>query len=346
MPPIDTKIVLLAISATLNAAFILKLGFNFFFVRIGDSNETNLDITGGDKMYGLLNFKILKDTTAAKGVKKKLERNRKIIEDLGIGKISRWFNKHSNVLDPDGKINSGFPGLDELLGNDLDSSQLITLLGPASSGKTTLLLDVTRQNAIRNKRPVMYFSMGTKSSTLIDRLISAEAFVDAIKIKRNDINEEDELARVRESLNALSNAPIFIDDLLHLSSEMAVQRIRDFYKIAGKCVVLIDGLDLMGGSKTITSNLQGLRKLSIELNLPIIVSITSSGKLSFRHRVHVEDIPDAIGRISDIVLMIQEGEDELPIRQVSVLKNREGRCGYVELYHDTKRVSFQSIERA
>src|SRR3989344_3773014 len=78
-------------------------------------------------------------------------------------------------------VPSGFPALDTLL-SGFQKSDLIILAARPSMGKTTLALDIARQAAIHHNVPVGIFSLEMNTQQLVDRMLSAEARVNAWKL--------------------------------------------------------------------------------------------------------------------------------------------------------------------
>ena len=84
-------------------------------------------------------------------------------------------------------VPSGFPALDELL-SGFQKSDLIILAARPSMGKTTLALDIARQAAIQHNIPVGIFSLEMNTQQLVDRMRSAEARVNAWKLRTGKLS--------------------------------------------------------------------------------------------------------------------------------------------------------------
>jgi len=79
-------------------------------------------------------------------------------------------------------------------------------------GKTSLALDIARQTAVAHNTPVGIFSLEMSSQQLVDRMLSAQANVDAWKMRTGKLSRQDDFEAIREALDKLSKAPIYIDD--------------------------------------------------------------------------------------------------------------------------------------
>ena len=108
-------------------------------------------------------------------------------------------------------IPTGFRELDNKLAG-LQKSDLIILAARPSMGKTSLALDIARQAAIQHNVPVAIFSLEMSSQQLVDRMLAAESKVDAWKLRTGKLTLDSEFEKIRNSLDPLSKAPIFVDD--------------------------------------------------------------------------------------------------------------------------------------
>jgi replicative DNA helicase len=108
-------------------------------------------------------------------------------------------------------VPTGFKELDNKL-SGLQKSDLIILAARPSMGKTSLALDIARQAAVNHGVSVGIFSLEMSSQQLVDRMLAAESRVDAWKLRTGRLNVDDEFAKIRDSLDRLSGAPIYIDD--------------------------------------------------------------------------------------------------------------------------------------
>jgi len=96
-------------------------------------------------------------------------------------------SKHKGALRG---ISTGFKGLDTIL-SGLQNSDLIILAARPSMGKSSLALDIARNVALKEKKPVGIFSLEMSKDQLIDRLISAESNIDSWKIRQGLLSSEE-----------------------------------------------------------------------------------------------------------------------------------------------------------
>src|SRR3989344_293128 len=91
-------------------------------------------------------------------------------------------------------ISTGFPQLDNLLAG-LQKSDLIILAARPSMGKTALALDIARLSATKHKTSVGIFSLEMSSQQLVDRMLAAQAGVNAWRLRTGKIKSEEEVER-------------------------------------------------------------------------------------------------------------------------------------------------------
>ena len=144
-------------------------------------------------------------------------------------------------------IESGFPDLDKIL-SGFQKSDLIILAARPSIGKTSFALDIARKAALKTKESVMIFSLEMSSDQLVDRMLAAEARVNLWGLRTGNLNEdEDDFQKIGDSMGALSEAPIYIDDSA-TANIMEMRAIaRRFQAEHGLGLLVIDYLQLMEG---------------------------------------------------------------------------------------------------
>jgi replicative DNA helicase len=260
-------------------------------------------------------------------------------------------------------VPTGFKGLDNLLAG-LQRSDLIILAARPSLGKTTLALDIARQSAVEHGMPVGIFSLEMGSQQLVDRLLSAQARVDAWKLRTGKISGDDEFDRIHEAMNTLSTAPIFIDDQPAnniLSMRSVARRLKREH---GLELLIVDYLQLMMPTsgrfldsmvQQVTEISRSLKALARELDIPVLALSQLSRAIEQRRgRPRLSDLRDSgsLEQDADVVMFIHredrmnETSDRPNIAEIIVEKHRNGPLGKVELYFDEKKTTFLSVEKS
>src|SRR3989344_3169692 len=164
-------------------------------------------------------------------------------------------------------IRTGYRDLDNLLAG-LQKSDLIILAARPSMGKTALALDIARQTAIQHGTVTGIFSLEMDSQQLVDRMVAAEARVNAWNLRTGRISDPEDFARIRDAYDRLSQAPIFIDDQPGSNILKMRSVARRLKREQGKLgLIIVDYLQLMvpTGSKISDSMVQQVTEISRSL---------------------------------------------------------------------------------
>ena len=258
-------------------------------------------------------------------------------------------------------VPTGFRDLDQYL-SGLQKSDLIILAARPSMGKTTLVLDIARQAALHHGTPTVIFSLEMSTQQLVDRMLAAESKVNAWNLRTGNLSSENEFSKIRDSLDRLSKAPIFVDDMAGNSivrMRSVCRRIRAEHGIG---LIIVDYLQLMSTSKNydnmvnqITEISRSLKALAKEFDVPVIALSQLNRAVETRGgRPRLSDLRDSgsIEQDADVVMFIHredKGKDESEktnIAEILIEKHRNGPVGKVDLYFDEKFTTFISIDKS
>ncbi len=267
---------------------------------------------------------------------------------------------HSNKGELRG-VATGFKALDDLL-SGFQNSDLIILAARPSVGKTTLALDFARLAATKQNVGVAIFSLEMSSQQLVDRMLAAESRVSAWQLRTGGLSTSgSDFTLLREGLDRLSKAPIFIDDaasstIAHIKS--ISRRLKNEHNIG---LIVVDYLQLMSTSKNydsmvnqVTEISRSLKALAREINVPVIALSQLSRAVEARGgEPRLSDLRDSgsIEQDADVVMFIHREDrfnkdsDKQNIAKIIIAKHRNGPVGDVELYMDEKTTSFLPIEK-
>jgi len=260
-------------------------------------------------------------------------------------------------------ISSGFIELDNKL-SGFQKSDLVILAARPSMGKTSLALDIARKTAVDHGNATCIFSLEMSSQQLVDRMLSAESHVDAWKLRTGKITTEDDFGRLRDSLDRLSKAPIFIDDQpgnTITKMRSVARRLKSEKDIK---LIIVDYLQLMmptGRAKNsdsmvnqVTEISRSLKTLARELDVPVIALSQLSRAVEQRGgKPRLSDLRDSgsIEQDADVVMFIhredkyKEDSDKPNIAELLIEKHRNGPTGKIDLYFDDRRATFLSVEK-
>ena len=258
---------------------------------------------------------------------------------------------------------TGFPELDNKL-SGLQKSDLIILAARPSMGKTALALDIARQTAVNHQNTVGVFSLEMSSQQLVDRMLASESRVDAWKLRTGRLSVESEFEQIRDSLDRLAKAPIFIDDQpgSNILKMRAVSRRLKAEK--NLSLVIVDYLQLMIPTNArvndsmvqqVTEISRSLKTLARELDVPVLALSQLSRAVEQRGgKPRLSDLRDSgsIEQDADVVMFIhredkyKEDSEKPNIAEILIEKHRNGPTGKVELYFDDKKATFLSVDKS
>jgi len=255
-------------------------------------------------------------------------------------------------------IPSGYYELDNLTAG-FQKSDLIILAARPSMGKTAFALNMAQNVAIRVKKPVAVFSLEMSKIQLTQRVLCAEAEIDAQRVRTGELQPA-EWEKITNIMNVLHEAPLHIDDTAGISvSEIRAKCRRLKMKNPDLGLVIIDYLQLIEDrsstdrTQQISSISRGLKSLARELDVPIIALSQLSRKVEDRgdKRPMLSDLREsgAIEQDADIVMFIYREEyydkenPELKNKaQVIVAKQRNGPTGSFELLFQGSTTRFKN----
>ncbi len=172
-------------------------------------------------------------------------------------------------------IATGFHDLDRLT-HGLHGGQLIILAARPGVGKSTLALDFARHAAIKQKAPVLFFSLEMSRAEIALRLLSAEADVRLQNMRGGTVGQ-DEWKKLAHARGGLNDSPLFIDDSANLTLVEIRAKCRRLASSLGLKLIVIDYIQLLTSGKKVESRQQevsefsrSLKLLAKELNVPVI----------------------------------------------------------------------------
>lgn len=260
-------------------------------------------------------------------------------------------------------VPTGFVELDAKL-SGFQKSDLIILAARPSMGKTSLALDIARYSAVNHGTPVGIFSLEMSAQQLVDRMLAAQSNVDAWKLRTGRLNREDEFQSIRQSLDELSKAPIFIDDQPGNNILKMRSVARRLKSEKGLKLLIVDYLQLMVPTSSrnsdnvvqqVTEISRSLKNLARELDVPVIALSQLSRAVEQRGgRPRLSDLRDSgsIEQDADVVMFIHREDkykdqaERTNIAEILIEKHRNGETGKVDLYFNDKKVTFQSMSKA
>jgi replicative DNA helicase len=260
-------------------------------------------------------------------------------------------------------VPTGFHDLDEMTAG-FQSGDLVIVAARPSMGKTAFTLNIAQHAAITAKQPVAFFSLEMSNEQLVQRVLCAEARVDASRLRRGRLMD-DEYARLATAAGYLNTAPIYIDDTPGISVlEMRAKARRLKSDRADLSLIIVDYLQLMtGGSRSenrqqeVSEISRGLKALAKELEVPVVALSQLSRAVESRpdKRPMMSDLREsgAIEQDADFIMFLYRPEYYLgPVdkdgnslegrAEVIIGKQRNGSTGTVQLMFHKEFTRFES----
>jgi replicative DNA helicase len=259
-------------------------------------------------------------------------------------------------------VPTGFRDLDTML-SGLQNSDLVILAARPSVGKTSFALDIARNAAVSHNVPVAIFSLEMSAAQLTSRMLSAASYVDSWKIKTAKLKEDD-FEKLRDGIDVLSKAPIYIDDQPGNNIIKMRSTARRLKSEKGLGLIIVDYLQLMTPTQSrnsdnvvqqVTEISRSLKHLARELDVPVLALSQLSRAVEQRGgKPRLSDLRDSgsIEQDADVVMFIHREDrykdhDERDfIAEILVEKHRNGATGVVKLKFVPERTSFLTIDKA
>ncbi len=273
-------------------------------------------------------------------------------------KLEELYNRKQHITG----VPSGFSGLDYRTAG-FHGSELILIAARPAMGKTAFALNIATNAAVRNNVPVAVFSLEMSKEQLVNRILCSEAMVDSNKVRTGKL-EEDDWAKLAESIGPLSESKVYIDDTPGISITEIRAKCRKLKLEKDIGMVVIDYLQLIQGSgsrrngsreQEISEISRSLKILAKELNVPVIALSQLSRAAEQRpdHRPMLSDLREsgAIEQDADIVMFLyrddyyNEDSEKKNIAEVIIAKHRGGSTGTVELLWLGSYTKFVDLEK-
>ncbi|NIK79259.1 replicative DNA helicase [Paenibacillus castaneae] len=259
-------------------------------------------------------------------------------------------------------IPSGFTDLDRMTAG-FQRSDLIIVAARPSVGKTAFALNIAQNVGVRARETVAIFSLEMSAAQLVQRMICAEANVDAQRMRTGHL-EGDDWEKLTMAIGSLSEAQIFIDDTPGITVAEIRAKCRRLKKERGLGMILIDYLQLISGRGKAGENRQQevseisrtLKQIARELEVPVIALSQLSRGVEQRQdkRPMMSDLRESgsIEQDADIVSFLYRDDyydkesEKKNIIEIIIAKQRNGPVGTVELVFLKQYNKFVSIDRA
>lgn len=251
-------------------------------------------------------------------------------------------------------VATGFVDLDRALAG-MQKSNLLILAARPGIGKTSLAINISQYAAVANQVPVGFFALEMSQEEMVDRMLIAQADIDAWKFKTGRFSDEDFNA-LSEAMGILAEAPLFIDDTPALSVMEMRTKARKLKAEHDIGLLVVDYLQLARARnlenrvQEVTEISQGLKNLARELKLPVLALSQLSRAVEHRgsSRPQLADLREsgAIEQDSDVVMFLyREDEEDRENVILDIQKHRNGPLRSINLHFRGDRIRFYGVDR-
>jgi replicative DNA helicase len=257
---------------------------------------------------------------------------------------------------------SGFPDLD-FKTSGFQNSDLILIAARPSMGKTAFVLNIADHMAFHDGKTVAIFSLEMSKEQLVNRLLSQESNVDAMKLRNGNLSDS-EWDSLVAGADVIGKSNLIIDDTPGISPAELRSKCRRYKLEYNLDIILIDYLQLMSGSgsrrsdsrqQEISEISRSLKEIARELQVPVIALSQLSRAVEQRpdHRPILSDLrgSGAIEQDADVVMFLYREDyynkdtERKGIADVIIAKQRNGPLGDIELAWLPEYTKFASLER-
>lgn len=258
-------------------------------------------------------------------------------------------------------VPTGFNDLDFRLAGMQDAN-LIILAARPGTGKTAMILNIAQYVAVKEKIPVGIFSLEMSKEELVDRMLVAQADIDAWKLKTGKLSDDD-FTRLSEAMGELAEAPIFIDDTPGLNIIEMRTKARRLQVEQGVKLLIVDYLQLADSGRRFDNRVQevsvisqSLKNLARELRLPLLACSQLSRAVESRG-TRVPELSDlresgSIEQDADVVMFLYREEADqtqwgaqIPTK-LRIAKHRNGPLGEIDLIFRGDRIKFFGTQQS
>lgn len=258
-----------------------------------------------------------------------------------------WVDKRYREKGVASGLTTGFSKFDYIT-SGLQKSDFVIIAGRPSMGKTSLMLDIAVNAALKVGETVAIFSIEMSKEQLAQRLVCARARVNAHRL-RTGFFEDAEWDRLARASNELYGAPLFIDDTTDITAMGMRAKCRRLRAEHGLGLVVIDYLQLMHShrrtenrNQEISEIARSVKGLARELQIPVVVASQLSRAPEKRedHRPMLSDLRESgsIEAEADLVALLYR-PDYYKQREVVDAAEMAGidESGNVQSYDPSRR---------
>jgi replicative DNA helicase len=250
-------------------------------------------------------------------------------------------------------VPTGYPSVDGLLGGGLRRGDLVVLAGDTAVGKSALALAIALR-VVATGRSAAYLTGEMSATRVLERALAMEGRVRVDDFRRGDLDDVAHAGVATAALSLRSQSPL-IEDL----RDSGVSGVSDFLaEHLGLELTIVDSLQsLAQGRMELDEEMadagRRLKELALRRSTTILAisGLASSPAARADPRPSLVDLGGlgAIRQHADVVMGLYREELYQPGRHVegaaelSVLKNRNGPTGFIDLFFYKQWLRFEDM---
>ena len=245
-------------------------------------------------------------------------------------------------------VTSGFPRLDRAL--CIAGGKLIVIGARPSVGKSALLLHLA-MNALDAGRRVLLVSLEMGVDEVIGRMTARQSGVPVQAISTHSLSET-QLGRVVEGFSLLPGDRFFVCTTARTAQDVRREALR-MRADGGLDLIVVDYLQLLDAGRKTSNRTEAvgvisrtLKLLAVELNIPVLTASQLNRASERNDAPRLSDLRESgsIEQDADAVLLLHAAnEKENPERDLTLAKNRQGRCGGFKLLFSGEKMLFTEV---
>ncbi|MBN1231183.1 MAG: replicative DNA helicase [Anaerolineales bacterium] len=259
-----------------------------------------------------------------------------------------------------GGVPTDLVDLDKIL-NGFQPSDLLIIAGRPGQGKTSFLMTVASNAALKRNKHIAIFSMEMSNEQVVQRMIAQHSGIDAQKLRSGKLSDH-EWSLFHQSMEVLGDTHIHLDDTPALTPTQIRAKCRRLHMEQKLDLIIVDYLQLMSGDRRNDNRVQEvsyisryLKVLARELDVPVLAAAQLSRAVEQRadKRPVLSDLRESgsLEQDADIVMFIYRPEldndnpERKNVTELLVAKHRNGPTGSVDLVFLEKLTRFENAVR-
>ncbi len=260
-------------------------------------------------------------------------------------------------------ISTGFDELDKMT-TGFHGGELIIIGARPGMGKTSLMLSIAQNAAIKHKIPVAIFSLEMAKEQIVLRMICSEAKVNLHRLRGGQLYAED-WPKLTQAASRLVTAPIYIDDSSTINSLEIKAKTRRLKADKGIGMVVVDYLQMMEGVKQTENRVQeisqisrSLKSLAKEMDIPVVVASqlarTTERQEKSEKRPQLSHLRESgsIEQDADAVLLLyresyynreEQDPEKRALTELIIGKQRNGPTGTIKIAFLEEYAKFDNL---